>query len=132
MRAATGVSLTAIYASTVAVTGAWIRQIMKGILSIFPAWFRYFLQPFLILYYAPLFILRNLAGPTRKHAIQTHEHFIEGWKSAVEKAEETSSYWPLHVNEDGYIEKDTSDVDFTDAVAESVEVALEEEEREKH
>jgi len=131
MRAATGISLTAVYASTVAATGAWIRQTMKWILSIFPAWFRYFLQPFLILYYAPLFILRNLTGPTRKQALQTHEHFVEGWKSAVERAEETSSYWPLHVTDDGYIEKDTSDVDFNDAVAESVEVAMEEKEGER-
>lgn len=125
LRLATGISLTAIYASTVATTGAWIRQTMKVILSVFPPWFRYFVQPFLILYYAPLFILRNLTGPTRKRAVQTHESFLEGWKEAVKLADKKSNYWPITVSEDGYIEKTFEDVDMNEALVESVEVSLE-------
>lgn len=99
MRAATGISLTAIYASAFAATSAFVRKTMTWILAPLPAWFRYFLQPFLILYYAPLFILRNLAGPTGKRAKETHELFVDGFKSAVEAAEKKADgYWPVHVN----------------------------------
>lgn len=129
LRGVTGISLSAIYASTLAVTGAWIRQTMKVVLGVFPAWARYFVQPFLILYYAPLFILRNLTGPTRKRARKTHEHFMEGWKEAVETADEKSAYWPVHLSKDGTLEKDFDEVDMNKAIAESVEVALEEEEK---
>lgn len=102
---------------------------MKVIFGIFPAWFRYFLQPFLVLYYAPLFILRNLTGPTRQRARKTHEYFVEGWKEAVETADTKSSYWPIHLRGDGSLEKDFDELDLSDAVAESVAVALEEQER---
>ena len=131
MRLTTGISLTAVYASTLAVTGAWIRQTMKVILAIFPAWLRYFVQPFLVLYYTPLFILRNLTGPTRKRAKSTHEHFIEGWKQAIQTADEQSSYWPVHVEKDGSLKKDIDELDIRDAVAESVEVMMEENTRDK-
>jgi len=137
LRAATGISLSAIYVSTVAATGAWIRNIMKLCLSIFPAWLRYFVQPFLVLYYAPLFIIRNVTGPTRKNAKQTHEHFIEGWKQAVQEADETTAYWPIHLAENGgggstetrskgaIFETDFQEVDVNEAVAESVELSME-------
>jgi hypothetical protein len=125
VRTATGISLTALYASTVAVTGAWVRQTMKVILSIFPAWFRYFVQPFLILYYAPLILLKSLTGPSRKQAKLTHEYFLEGWKEAVETADSKSSYWPVHLGKDGNLEKDFDEVDMSDAIAESMEIAME-------
>lgn len=99
MRAATGISLTAIYASALAATGAFVRKTMALILAPLPPWFRYFLQPFLILYYAPLFILRSLTGPTGKKAREAHEHFVDGFKSAVDAAEKKAGgYWPVHVN----------------------------------
>lgn len=107
MRAATGISLTLIYASTLAATGAWIRNVTKVILARFPASFRYFLQPILVFYYAPLFILRNLTGPTRKNARKKREEFLDGWKDAVKTAEEKSTSWPLYLdNKDGYIDAD--------------------------
>lgn len=126
MRALTGISLTTIYASVLAISGAWVRQTMKVILSIFPTWFRYFLQPFLILYYAPLFTLRNWTGPTRREARTAHEHFVEGWKHAVELADDKTSYWPIHVNAQGDFEKDFAEIDLNEGIEESVEVALEE------
>jgi hypothetical protein len=124
-RAATGISLTALYASTVAVSGAWIRQTMKVILAIFPAWLRYFVQPFLVLYYVPLFLLRTLSSPNRTVQKTKHEAFVESWKHAVEVADEKSSYWPLHVGLEGRFEVDLAELDVNEAVAESVEVALE-------
>lgn len=126
MRALTGLSLTTIYASVLAISGAWVRQTMKLILSIFPTWLRYFLQPFLVLYYAPLFILRNWTGPTRREARTAHEHFVEGWKHAVELADDKTSYWPIHVNAQGDFEKDFAEIDLNEGIEESVEVALEE------
>ena len=99
---------------------------MKVILAFFPAWFRYFVQPFLVMYYTPLFVLRNLTGPTRKRAKSTHERFLEGWKQAVETADERSSYWPVHLDKDGTVKTDSDDVDIHDAVAESVELTMEE------
>jgi hypothetical protein len=99
MRAATGISLTAIYASALAATSAFVRKTMALILSPLPPWFRYFLQPFLILYYVPIFIIRNLAGPTGKRARETHEIFVDGFKAAVDAAEQKAGgYWPVHVN----------------------------------
>ena len=99
MRAATGISLTAIYASTLAATSKWVRTAMALILSFLPPSFRYFLQPFLILYYAPLFILRSLTGPTGKKARESHEVLVDSFKAAVDAAEKKADgYWPVHVN----------------------------------
>lgn len=104
MRIATGISLTAIYASAFAATSKLVRVAMTLLLSPLPAWFRYFLQPFLILYYAPLLILRNLAGPTGKRARESHDIFVDSFKSAVVAAEKKADgYWPVHVNENGEI-----------------------------
>jgi hypothetical protein len=99
-RAATGVSLSALYASTALTAGLWIRTISALVLGIFPAWFRYFIQPFLVLYYAPIFILRGLSGPTRKNAIAKHELVIDGWKEAIGFAEkaEVDGYRPVQWN----------------------------------
>lgn len=41
-------------------SGVWIRQVLKSVLGVFPAWMRFFFQPVLILYFVPLFLLRNL------------------------------------------------------------------------
>ena len=107
LRGITGISLTAIYASTVAATGLWIRKITSIVLSVFPSGFRYFLQPFLVAYYVPLFILRSLTGPVRKRARAKHEQVVDAWKDAVEYAEriEQDGYWPVTVSpDDGYFE----------------------------
>mmetsp|Transcript_55294 Transcript_55294/g.134306 ORF Transcript_55294/g.134306 Transcript_55294/m.134306 type:complete len:311 (+) Transcript_55294:278-1210(+) len=102
LRGITGISLTAIYASTIAATGLWIRKITSVILSVFPSGFRYFLQPFLVAYYGPLFILRSLTGPVRKRARAKHEQVVDAWKDAVEYAERTEQdgYWPVIVSPD--------------------------------
>ena len=56
---------------------------------------RYFVQPLLILYYVPLFVLRSITGPTRKQAKQAHLLFLQGWQDAVEQAEmKVDVYWP--------------------------------------
>jgi len=109
-----------------------MRQTMKVILSIFPAWMRYFVQPFLVLYYVPLFVLRNLSSPSNasnKQGVSKHEAFVQSWKQAVETADEKSSYWPLHVSTDGDFEKDLSELDVNEAVAASLEVAMEEDKK---
>lgn len=131
LRAATGISITAVWASTFAATGAWIRQTMRLVLAPFPAWFRYFLQPFLVLYYAPLFIVRNLTSPSRNERKRKHELFVEGWKHAVEVADESSSYFPLHVSKDkdgAVFESDMEELDINEAISEAVQVSLEKEE----
>jgi hypothetical protein len=99
-RTATGVSLSALYATTALIAGLWIRTISATVLGIFPAWFRYFIQPFLVLYYAPIFILRGLSGPTRKNARAKHELVIDGWKEAIGFAEKAGmdGYEPVQWN----------------------------------
>jgi hypothetical protein len=124
IRTATGLSATAIYATSLAATGSWIRQAMKVLLDVFPSWFRYFLQPFLVLYYVPLFILRNVAGPTRSNAKRKHELIMESWKEAVETADKTRADWPLHVH-NGVFETDGDGVDVNEAVAEAVQISFE-------
>jgi hypothetical protein len=99
-RAATGISFTAIYGTAVAVSGLWIRKITSVFLSVFPAWFRYFLQPILIAYYLPIFIIRGLTGPTRRQAKAKHEAVKESWKDAIQFAKQTENdgYWPVQVS----------------------------------
>jgi len=143
-RAATGFSLTALRATLRAATGVSVTGTMKAVLGVFPTWFRYFLQPFLILYYTPLMIMRSWVGPTRtsrQEALKAHEKFVEGWKDAVQVAEgaQEGGYWPIHVDEDGNIQaalppepdliignfpaEGLNKVDINDAIARSVEVA---------
>ncbi|GKY94666.1 hypothetical protein MPSEU_000432000 [Mayamaea pseudoterrestris] len=121
----TGISATAIYTSAVALSGAWIRTIMALVLNIWPTWLRYFVQPFLVLYYAPLLILRNLAGPNRSNARRSHDHFVEGWKRAVQVADGSTQYWPVHVNSANELESDISELDMREAVAESSFLSME-------
>ena len=125
MRTATGISLTALYLSALAISGVWIRQTMRIILDIFPTWARYFVQPFLVMYYVPLFMLRNMTAPKRREQEMEHDTLVESWKQAVVVAEHSRSYWPIHVNENGEIESIEDELDVNDAVAKSVEIALE-------
>ena len=125
MRAATGISLTALYLSALAISGFWIRQTMRIILDIFPTWARYFVQPILVMYYVPLFILRNMTAPKRREQEQAHDTLVESWKQAVAVAEHSTSYWPIHLSENGDIESVKDEININDAVAESVEKALE-------
>jgi len=107
LRSLTGISLTAIYAGALAATGLWIRKTMSTLLSIFPSGFRYFLQPFLVLYYTPLILLRSLASPTnRKRAVAKRESILAAWREAVVVAEKTErdGYWPVVVSKEGYFE----------------------------
>jgi hypothetical protein len=94
IRTATGVSLTALYASTLAISGVWIRQVMRLILSIFPSWARYFVQPFLVLYYVPLYMLRSVSSPKPRN----DNSFAKGWYQPVETLDQRPSYWPLDLN----------------------------------
>lgn len=138
LRGITGVSLTALYAGALAATGLWIRKTMSVLLSVFPSGFRYFLQPFLVLYYTPLILLRSLASPTtRKRAVKKHETVREAWKDAITVAEKTErdGYWPVVVDDDGYFELSkppsvdgvlqSKDATMAEAMAASVEQAME-------
>lgn len=139
LRSVTGISLTAIYAGALAATGLWIRKTMSALLSVFPSGFRYFLQPFLVLYYTPLIILRTLASKTtRKRAVAKRETVLAAWKEAIKVAEQTErdGYWPVVVNEEGYfdlakppsvdgMELTDGDAKLAEAMAATVEQAME-------
>jgi len=89
MRATTGISLKGIYVSTFVTTSAAVRKAMTLVLAPFPTWLRCFVQPFLVMYYTPLFILRNLSGgPTRKNAIEAHEGFLETHEQKIQEQNE--------------------------------------------
>jgi hypothetical protein len=53
------VVLGTVYSLVLVATGAWMRQLLKITLGIVPSWARSFVQPILILYYFPLFALRQ-------------------------------------------------------------------------
>lgn len=133
LRGITGISLTTLYAGTLAATGLWIRKAMSAVLSLVPASFRYFLQPFLVIYYTPLILLRGLTSPTaRKRAVAKHNTVVEAWKEAVTLAEKTekSGYWPVAVSKDGYFElakppSVNSGVDINTKMAEAMAEAVE-------
>jgi hypothetical protein len=132
LRGITGISLSAIYAGALAATGLWIRQAMSAVLSVFPTSFRYFLQPFLVMYYTPLILIRSFASPkNRKRALKKHETVLEAWKEAVVVAEQTEKdgYWPVVVSEDGYFElskpPSVDGVVTAEAMAATVEHAME-------
>ena len=67
------------------------------------------MQPFLIMYYAPLIFVRYwLLGPSQKYVEESrkgHEKLVEGWRKSVNAAEkaDANGYWPVHVNDDGTI-----------------------------
>jgi len=133
LRGITGISLSAIYAGALAASGLWIRKTMSAILSVFPSGFRYFLQPFLVMYYTPLILIKSLTSPTtRKRAVAKHETVLEAWKEAVVVAEKTEKdgYWPVVVNDEGYFELSKPPsvdgiTDVAEAMAATVEQAME-------
>jgi hypothetical protein len=105
---ATGFSLTTLRATLRAATGISLSQQLTTLVStltgLLPAGVRYFLQPFLILYYAPQMIVRYyIIGPNRKYVEESrkgHELVVEGWRKAVQAAElaQEGGYWPVHLN----------------------------------
>lgn len=133
LRGITGISLSALYAGALAASGLWIRKTMSTVLSVFPSGFRYFLQPFLVMYYTPLILLKSLTSPTtRKRAVAKHETVLEAYKEAVTVASKTEKdgYWPVAVNDEGYFELTkppsvSSDADMADSMAATVEQAME-------
>jgi len=61
---------------------------MKFVLSIFPPSFRYFLQPFLVLYYAPLFMLRTWTSPQlRRERRDMTSALREDWDRSLQAAD---------------------------------------------
>lgn len=136
LRGITGFSLTALRTSLRAATGISITSTTKAFVGLFPLWFRYFMQPFLVLYYAPLMLMRSWVGETKTSKAEkraAHEKLVEGWKHAIEVAEaaQANEYWPIHVDADGNIvasmPPEPEDVwtqnPLNEAVLESVEVA---------
>lgn len=135
MKAATGFSLTASRATLRGLTGVSISGIMKVITGVFPLWARAFFQPFLMLYYTPLIILRSLIGSTKNsksEAKAAHEYLIDGWTQAIIASEDAQNggYWPVHVDEKRQItvslppDPIRADADLTEGVAQSVEFVL--------
>uniref|UniRef100_A0A7S4V692 Uncharacterized protein n=1 Tax=Ditylum brightwellii TaxID=49249 RepID=A0A7S4V692_9STRA len=103
MRAATGFSLTTLRATLRVTTGISVTGTMRAIMSILPLWFRFFLQPFLIMYYVPLLMLRGLIGPTKTYkseAMAAHQQLVSNWSDAIKAAEaaQKGGYWPVHVD----------------------------------
>lgn len=138
LRQLTGFSLTALRATLRAATGISLSQTISGtmrrILGILSPGMRYFLQPFLIMYYAPLLMVRYwVVGPSHQYVMDSrkgHEKMVDGWRKAVEAAEMANAggYWPVHLNDDGTITTslppDPNDVlDLTDGIEQSVAAA---------
>ena len=108
LRQLTGFSLTALRATLRAATGISLSQTISGffrrVLGIMTPGMRYFLQPLLILYYAPMLMIRYwMVGPSQEYVEESrkgHEKVVEGWRKAVEVAEKANKdgYWPVHVN----------------------------------
>jgi hypothetical protein len=133
VRATTGLSLTAIRTFLRTLTGVSISRVMKSILALLPPWTRYFFQPFLILYYVPLTILKGMIGstPTAKmEARSTHESLVQYWKDAIKSAEDHSADWPLHVMADGSMKYDLEDDRMNDKIVEAIEMKHEIEKKE--
>lgn len=128
IRATTGLSLTAMRTTLRALTGVSITTVVKSLLGLLPPWTRYFFQPFLILYYVPLTILKGLIGPTptaKKEARSSHDGLVQYWKEALESAENKVSDWPVHVMADGSIKYDLEDDRMNDKIVEAVEMKYE-------
>ena len=96
LRAATVIPLTAIYATALTATSIMVRTTMTFVLSLLPPSMRFFLQPLLILYYVPLFVLRSLTGPTRKQEQQTNLLYLQDWQDVVEPSQTEDDYWPTN------------------------------------
>lgn len=127
IRATTGLSLTVSRTTLRGLTGVSMTGLMEKAIGLFPAWFRYFLQPFLVMYYTPLMILKGLLGPTKtakEEALAAHERVIEGWKDAIMAAEQVQENWPLHVTDDGRIESLTpQSTNIEEAIVNSLDIA---------
>lgn len=74
-----------------------------------------------------------MVGPSREYVEENqkgHEKLVEGWRKAVEAAENANSggYWPVHLNDDGTIiasmPPDPNDVlDLADGIEKSIAAA---------
>lgn len=125
VRATTGLSITAIRTFLRTLTGVSVTGTMKALFGLLPPWGRYFLQPFLILYYAPLVILKGLVGSTsssKKDDRASHEQLVDYWKEAIQMAESRSASWPLHVMADGSLQYDLEDENMNDAIVKAIEM----------
>ena len=63
-----------------------------------PTQFRYFLQPFLIIYYVPLYMLRTWTSPKKREERRAlHEEIMNDFKRGVQAAgaAHEAGYWPL-------------------------------------
>ena len=63
--------------------------------------FRYFLQPFLILYYVPLYMLRTWTSPKKREERRAlHEEIMNDFKRGVQAAgaAHEAGYWPFQLN----------------------------------
>jgi len=103
IRQTTGLSLTTTRAACRAATGISISSLFARVLSIFPLILRFFFQPFLIIYYTPLFLARAFVGPSKDYKAEqqaAHEKLVQGWRDAVVAAEKLNEggYWPVHVD----------------------------------
>lgn len=136
-RAVTGISLTATRTFCRTATGVSVTTVLKTIVAAFPLWVRYFMQPFLILYYTPFVVVRSIVE-SRGDARKTHEHFVEAIREAVHVAGKVneSGDWPVYVDDDGSIRMKDSPPgpvvstayseetpDLIDCIVESVQVA---------
>ena len=125
VRTTTGLSITAIRTSLRTLTGVSVTGTMKALFGLLPPWGRYFLQPFLIMYYAPLLILKGLVGSTsssKKEDRASHEQLVDYWKEAIKMAESRSATWPLHVMADGSLQYDLEDENMNDAIVKAIEM----------
>lgn len=136
VRTITGISLSTLYATSIACTNLYIRQCMKYVLQSIPPSFRYFFQPFLILYYVPFYIIKTLCNPknsttnSNQQQQKQHESFVTAWKHAIQIADETTSYWPIHVNDStGEIYTDDAEEfeDINNAISDSIELCYQKE-----
>lgn len=125
IKATTRLSLTAMRTFLRALTGVSVTGTMKALVGLLPPWGRYFLQPFLIIYYVPLVILKGLVGATsttRKDASVVHEQLVDYWKEAITMAENQSANWPLHVMSNGRLQYDLDDNNMNDAIVDAIEM----------
>ena len=124
-RVTTRVSLTATRKFLRTLTGVSVTGAMKALVGLLPPWCRYFLQPFLIIYYVPLVVLKGFIGSTsttKKDASVVHEKLVDYWKEAIKMAENQSASWPLHVTSDGRLQYDLDDDNMNDAIVDSIEL----------
>jgi hypothetical protein len=108
MRQITGFSLTALRATIRGITGismsGVVSNTIRRVLDVLRPGIRWVIQPLLILYYAPILILRYyVVGPTQQYVEDSrsgHQKLVDGWRKAVKIAEKAHAdgYWPVHLN----------------------------------